>query len=54
MYHVTRLRADVHAQWDIRDLSENMLRQARKVMPLTLMMACGKDGFAAQQKKLFP
>jgi flavin-dependent thymidylate synthase len=54
MYHITRLRADAHAQWDIRDLSEKMLRQARKVMPLSLMMACGKDGFAAQQKKLFP
>ncbi len=54
MYHVARLRADAHAQWDIRMLSENMLRQARKVLPLTLMMACGKDGFAALRKKIFP
>jgi thymidylate synthase ThyX len=54
IYHFARLRADRHAQWDIRDLSEKMLKQARKVMPLTLMMACGKDGFAAQQKKIFP
>jgi flavin-dependent thymidylate synthase len=54
IYHFARLRADRHAQWDIRDLSEKMLKQARKVMPLTLMMACGKDGFAAQQKKFFP
>jgi hypothetical protein len=23
-------------------------------MPLTLMMACGKDGFAVLQKKNFP
>lgn len=49
-YHFSRLRADAHAQWDIRDLAQKMLRQARKVMPLTLMMACGKDGFAAQLK----
>jgi thymidylate synthase ThyX len=54
LYHLARLRVDQHAQWDIRDLSGKMLRQARKVMPLTLMMSCGKDGFAAQRKKNFP
>lgn len=54
LYHLARLRADGHAQWDIRDLSLKMLKQARHVMPLTLMMACGKDGFAARQKKIFP
>lgn len=54
LYHLARLRADAHAQWDIRDLSEKMLKQARKVMPLTLMTACGKDGFAALHKKVFP
>jgi len=54
LYHLARLRADQHAQWDIRDLSGKMLKEARKVMPQTLMMACGKDGFAAQQKKHFP
>jgi thymidylate synthase ThyX len=40
-----RLRTDVHAQWDIRDLTQKLLKQAKKVMPLTLMMACGKDKF---------
>jgi thymidylate synthase ThyX len=54
LYHLSRLRADAHAQWDIRNLSESMLRQARRLMPLTLMMACGKDGFAALHKKAFP
>jgi len=54
LYHLTRMRVDAHAQWDIRELSEKMLKQARKAMPLTLMMACGKDGFATQQKKIFP
>ncbi|RPH88636.1 MAG: FAD-dependent thymidylate synthase [Deltaproteobacteria bacterium] len=54
LYHLARLRADQHAQWDIRNLSEKMLKQARKVMPLTLMMACGKDSFAVLQKKNFP
>ncbi|MFO7568159.1 MAG: FAD-dependent thymidylate synthase [Smithellaceae bacterium] len=54
LYHVARLRADAHAQWDIRALAEKMLTQARKVMPLTLMMACGKDGFARRQAGVFP
>ncbi len=54
MYHIARLRADRHAQWDIRDLSEKMLSQAHKVMPLTLLMACGKDGFSSLRKRIFP
>jgi flavin-dependent thymidylate synthase len=54
MYHVARLRTDMHAQWDIRMLSEKMLRQACRVMPQTLMMACGKDEFAALRHKIFP
>ncbi|MDD5415364.1 MAG: FAD-dependent thymidylate synthase, partial [Smithellaceae bacterium] len=54
LYHLSRLRADAHAQWDIRDLAEKMLKQARKVMPLTLMTACGKDGFPALRHKIFP
>jgi len=53
LYHLSRLRADGHAQWDIRNLADQMLRQARKVMPLTLMAACGKDGFTALCKKAF-
>lgn len=54
MYHLARLRADAHAQWDIRDLTEKMLKKARYVMPLTLMMACGKDNFQKLLQKTFP
>jgi flavin-dependent thymidylate synthase len=54
MYHLARLRADAHAQWDIRDLTEKMLKQAKKVMPLTLLMACGKDNFPKLFLKTFP
>jgi flavin-dependent thymidylate synthase len=53
LYHLARLRADGHAQWDIRELAEKMLRQAKKVMPLTLMMACGKDSFDNIYNKVF-
>ena len=54
LYHLARLRSDEHAQWDIRKLAEEMLKKAKKVMPLTLMLACGKDSFAALYKKIFP
>ncbi|HDQ03730.1 MAG TPA: FAD-dependent thymidylate synthase [Deltaproteobacteria bacterium] len=53
MYHLARLRADAHAQWDIRKLTEDMLRQAKKKMPLTLLLACGKDSFASLYAKNF-
>ena len=53
MYHIARLRADAHAQWDIRKISDKMLKKARQVMPQTLMMACGKDGFAALHQKIY-
>ena len=54
LYHLARLRADAHAQWDIHDLTKKMLQQAKKVMPLTLMMACGKDNFSDLFKNNFP
>jgi thymidylate synthase ThyX len=53
MYHLARLRADAHAQWDIRDLTKKMITQAKKDMPLTLMMACGKDHFTKLREKTF-
>lgn len=53
LYHLARLRADAHAQWDIRELTKKMLIQAKKVMPLTLMMACGKDNFSELSNKTF-
>ena len=53
LYHLARLRADQHAQWDIHELTEKMLQQAKKALPLTLMMACGKDSFENIYKKVF-
>jgi thymidylate synthase ThyX len=54
LYHIARLRADRHAQWDIRQVTEKMLAQAREAMPLTLMMAGGKDRFAELYRENFP
>ncbi|HPL62186.1 MAG TPA: FAD-dependent thymidylate synthase [Syntrophales bacterium] len=54
LYHMSRLRADRHAQWDIRETCEKMLSLGRRVMPLTLMLAAGKDGFASLYSRIFP
>jgi flavin-dependent thymidylate synthase len=53
LYHIARLRADRHAQWDIRNLAVEMIAQAKAVMPLTLMLATGKDGFENGHDEVF-
>ena len=53
LYHMARLRADRHAQWDIRSIVEEMLACARNVMPLTLMLACGRDAFPEAYQSIF-
>jgi flavin-dependent thymidylate synthase len=45
LYHISRLREDRHAQWDIRETAERMVRLGKKSMPLALMLAAGKDAF---------
>jgi flavin-dependent thymidylate synthase len=53
LYHLARVRADRHAQWDIRETAERMTAQGREVMPLALILATGKDGFDALYGKVF-
>ena len=53
LYHISRLREDPAAQWDIRDIAGRMMEQARHVMPLTLALACGKDSYAKVYEDLF-
>jgi flavin-dependent thymidylate synthase len=54
LYHMARLRADRHAQWDIRAVTVRMLALAKAAMPLTLMLAAGKDGFESLYQEIFP
>jgi flavin-dependent thymidylate synthase len=54
LYHMARLRADGHAQWDIRAVTVRMLALAKAAMPLTLMLATGKDGFGSLYQAIFP
>lgn len=51
LYHIARLRMDSTAQWDIKEIASRMVAEAQKVMPLTLLLACGKDSFAVQREK---
>jgi len=53
LYHISRLREDPAAQWDIRDIAGRMMEQARHVMPLTLALAGGKDSYARAYEELF-
>jgi flavin-dependent thymidylate synthase len=53
LYHFSRLRQDAHAQWDIRNLANRMLYLAKQELPLTLMLAAGKDSFAAVRAEFF-
>jgi thymidylate synthase ThyX len=53
LYHFSRLRQDAHAQWDIRRLADRLIYLARQELPLTLMLACGKDAFDEQRRQVF-
>jgi flavin-dependent thymidylate synthase len=53
LYHFSRLRSDIHAQWEIRRLSQIMCALAGEKVPTGTMMLCGKDSFDARRKGLF-
>jgi flavin-dependent thymidylate synthase len=53
LYHISRLREDAHAQWDIRNISGEMSRQAKEVMPLVFGLVGGKDRFPEIYKNIF-
>lgn len=45
LYHISRLREDAHAQWDIQNISRAMTKEAKEVMPLAFEFIGGKDRF---------
>ena len=45
LYHFSRLRSDRHAQWEIRELSEEMCRLAKSKVPAAATLLGGKDSF---------
>lgn len=52
-YHISRLREDATAQWDIRGLVGEMSKLAKSVMPLTFLLAGSKDGYAERYEEVF-
>ncbi len=46
IFHFVRLRSDNHAQWDIKNLSNLLLKEIKKIMPLSSMLLCGKDSYS--------
>ncbi|MFC1546764.1 FAD-dependent thymidylate synthase [bacterium] len=53
MYHVSRLREDAHAQWDIRNISKKMSEKVKEKAPLTAMLLCGKDEYKEKYEKVY-
>ncbi|MGE5342767.1 MAG: FAD-dependent thymidylate synthase [Candidatus Omnitrophota bacterium] len=52
-YHFIRLRSDGHAQWDIRNLADTLLRKVKEVMPLSSMVLCGKSDFVTVFEQIY-
>ncbi|MBN2620659.1 FAD-dependent thymidylate synthase [candidate division WOR-3 bacterium] len=53
LYHVSRLREDPTAQWDIRSISTQMTRLARKAMPICGQLLGGKEDYPRIYKRVF-
>jgi len=53
LYHISRLREDAHAQWDIQNISRLMSREAKKVIPLATELLCGKDKYNETYQSIF-
>jgi flavin-dependent thymidylate synthase len=53
LYHISRLREDRTAQWDIRQVIGKMTELARKVMPLTFLLIGSKDNYSDVYKEVF-
>lgn len=53
LYHFVRLRADEHAQWDIRALALRLMEALKPQMPLSSMLLCGKSDFVKTFEKIF-
>jgi len=53
LYHISRLREDATAQWEIRGVAAEMSRLARKVMPLASLLLGGKDAYPDVYARVF-
>lgn len=52
-YHISRLREDATAQWEIRHVAGEMSELAKDVMPLTCLLIGGKDAYPEIYENIF-
>jgi thymidylate synthase ThyX len=45
LVHISRMRSDIHAQWDIRNISDKMIELVKPRLPLIGKLLGGKDRF---------
>jgi len=43
IYHFVRLRSDENAQWEIREISQLLAKQVKKIAPQAAAFLCGKS-----------
>lgn len=53
IYHMSRLREDPTAQWDIREITHQMSVLARKALPITTSLLGGKSVYPEVYKKIY-
>lgn len=53
LYHLSRLREDPTAQWDIRSVVAEMTRQARGALPVTGLLLGGKTDYPENYRTLY-
>jgi flavin-dependent thymidylate synthase len=53
LYHFSRLREDQHAQWDIRQVAEKIVKKVQKLSPLSAVLLSGKDKFEQRYQDFF-
>lgn len=53
IFHFIRLRSDKHAQWDIKNLSDKLLSEIKRIMPLASLLLCGKDSFIKEFESIY-
>ena len=51
--HFSRLREDINAQWDIRNIARKMIHFAREACPALMLFAAGKDTYDKLSEELF-
>jgi flavin-dependent thymidylate synthase len=52
LYHFVRLRSDIHAQEEIRKISERIVCEMRKHYPVVTALLCGKDRYGETIKRI--